>query len=74
MNIPLGVVINRASDDYDQVEKYVDVENIPLLAKIPYDKKIAEKYSKGELFVKEDDNWFKEVRNIFEKIKVVIPQ
>ncbi len=74
MNIPLGVVINRASDDYDQVEKYVDVENIPLLAKIPYDKKIAEKYSRGELFVKDDDNWFKEVRNIFEKIKVVIPR
>jgi hypothetical protein len=26
------------------------------------------------LFVKDDDNWFKEVRSIFEKIKVVIPR
>ncbi len=74
MGMPMGVVVNRASDDYDQVEKYVDIENIPLLGKIPYDKKIAEKYSKGELFVKDDENWFKEVRNIFEKIKVVISQ
>ncbi|MFO7881952.1 MAG: ATP-binding protein [Kosmotogaceae bacterium] len=74
MGIPMGVVVNRASDDYEQIEKYVEVENIPLLGKIPYDKKIAEKYSRGELFVKEDKDWFEEIRNIFERIKVVTPQ
>ncbi len=47
-----GVVINRHGIGNDDVEKYCSTENIPLLAKIPNDRKIAELYSRGELLYK----------------------
>ena len=46
---PVGVVINRWGIGNDEVEKYCDQAQIPILAKIPFDKKIAEYYSNGEL-------------------------
>jgi len=45
--IPIGVVINCADIGDEEVEKYCDNENIPILMTIPWDRKIAEAYSKG---------------------------
>ncbi len=47
-----GVVINRHGIGNDEVEKYCSAENIPLLARIPNDRQIAELYSRGELLYK----------------------
>ena len=44
-----GVVVNRFGIGNDDVLDYCREENIPLLAKIPNDRKIAELYSRGEL-------------------------
>lgn len=44
-----GVVINRYGIGNDSVMEYCKAENIPVIAKIPNDKKIAEIYSRGEL-------------------------
>jgi MinD superfamily P-loop ATPase len=49
INKPMGVVINRFDIGNDAVEKYCEQEQIPILAKIPFDRKIAECYSNGEL-------------------------
>jgi len=46
---PLGVVINRYGIGNNEVEKYCMEQRIPILAKIPYDRKIAELYSSGKL-------------------------
>jgi len=46
---PMGVVINRSDIGNNEVEKYCEQEQIPILAHIPYDRQIAENYSKGEL-------------------------
>lgn len=46
---PMGVVINRYGIGDDEVEKYCLKAGIPVLAKIPYDRKIAELYSNGQL-------------------------
>jgi len=46
---PFGVVINRYGIGNDDVLNYCASENIPLLAKIPNDRRIAELYSRGEL-------------------------
>jgi len=45
-----GVVINRFGIGDAEVEKYCETENIPILGKIPNSRKIAELYSRGELF------------------------
>lgn len=61
--IPFGVVINR-SNEYDHIiTDYLEEENIELIGKIPYSKKAAHLYSKGELLI-EDQN----LRGYFETI------
>ncbi|MBW2555190.1 MAG: ATP-binding protein [Deltaproteobacteria bacterium] len=45
--IPSGVVINCADIGDDEVNKYCQSENIPILMTIPWDRKIAEAYSRG---------------------------
>ncbi len=47
-----GVVINRFGIGDANVEEYCEKNNIPVVAKIPNDRKIAELYSKGELLYK----------------------
>lgn len=44
-----GLVINRYGIGNDNIIKYCENENIPILAKIPNNRRIAELYSKGEL-------------------------
>lgn len=44
-----GVVINRSGIGNNDVEIYCQKEQIDILAKIPFDREIAELYSKGEL-------------------------
>ena len=45
--IPYGVVINCADIGDNEVNKYCESENIPILMTIPWDRKIAEAYSRG---------------------------
>jgi MinD superfamily P-loop ATPase len=47
LNIPLGVVINRAGVGDKKVEEYCRKENIPVLLTIPLDTGIARLYSRG---------------------------
>ena len=49
LNKAFGVVVNRYGLGNDDVLEYCQKENIPLLAKIPNSRKIAEIYSRGEL-------------------------
>jgi MinD superfamily P-loop ATPase len=47
LNIPLGVVLNRAGGEYKKVEAYCRKEAIPILLTIPLDTGIARLYSQG---------------------------
>lgn len=49
INIPCGVIINRAGLGDDSVKDYLKKIKIPLLMEIPFDRKIAEIYSKGNI-------------------------
>ncbi len=64
MDLPFGVIINRSGSGDARVNFYCADENIPILAEIPDDRKIAEAYSRGELIGKV----FPKYRLIFEKI------
>ncbi len=48
---PLGVVINRADTGDRHTWDYCHAQQIPILAEIPDDRRIAEAYSRGELMV-----------------------
>jgi MinD superfamily P-loop ATPase len=47
LNIPLGVVLNRAGGEYKKVEAYCRKEAVPIMLTIPLDTGIARLYSRG---------------------------
>ncbi len=52
MRIPRGVVINRAGlGNDDKLKDFCRGEDLPVLAEIPFDRQIAEVYSRGDLIV-----------------------
>ena len=59
-----GVVINRYGIGNNEVVDYCEGDNIPILAKIPNSRKVAELYSKGELVYTEIPEVKKELQNI----------
>jgi MinD superfamily P-loop ATPase len=51
LGIPCGLVINRSDVGDDGVEAYANRVNVPILMQIPFDRRIAEAYSKGKMIV-----------------------
>lgn len=51
MGIPLGVVVNRDIDTASEVDGYCEREGIPVLARIPFDRRVAEVYASGGLVI-----------------------
>lgn len=70
--IPFGVVVNRSGIGDDRVEKYCEEKDIPILMKIPNDRRIAELYSEGIPFVKEMPEWKNEFLELYKTIQGMI--
>ncbi len=51
LNIPIGVVLNQADIGDTEVESFCARQGIPILARIPHNRKIAEGYARGDLLV-----------------------
>lgn len=49
LNRPMGVVINRAGQEYEELSAFCEAQSLPILARIPYDRKAAEMYAKGHI-------------------------
>ena len=71
LNIPRGLVINRSDMGDDEVKRYAKEKNLPILMEIPFDRKIAEAYSKGKLLVEEMPQWKEKFQNLYTQIEQV---
>ena len=69
MKIPFGVVINKAEENEKEVKDYCLSENIEILGEIPFSRKIAENYSKGNIVSDILPEYKKVFENILEKVK-----
>jgi MinD superfamily P-loop ATPase len=69
LDVPMGVVVNRAGLGDRKVYDYCEKENVPLLLEIPFSKKIAELYSRGVPFVTEMPEWKEKFLEIRDTIK-----
>ena len=69
LNIPFGVVINRSDLGNKKTDEYCNGENIPVLMQIPFSKKIAEIYSRGDSIVEALPEYKEKFKMLFEKIK-----
>jgi MinD superfamily P-loop ATPase len=69
LGIPHGLVINRSDMGDDSVTAYAEKENIPILMEIPFDRSIAEAYSKGLLISREMPPWKEKFLCLFNDIE-----
>jgi MinD superfamily P-loop ATPase len=49
LELPFGVVVNRAGLDGSDTRSYLNAQRIPVLREIPDDRELAEAYSRGEM-------------------------
>lgn len=73
MNIPCGVLVNKSGMGDRKVYGYLEKRNIPLLMEIPLDRKIAELYSRGEIFAEKMPEWKAEFAGLVRRIEEIIP-
>jgi MinD superfamily P-loop ATPase len=69
MKIPFGVIINRAGIGDKKVYAYCREKKIPILLEIPFQRRIAELYSKGIPFSLEMPEWKERFEAIFDKAR-----
>jgi len=68
LDIPCGVIVNRADAGDRKVFDYCEEENIPILMEIPLKREIAIAYSDGIPFVEAMPEWKDKFRQLFEEI------
>lgn len=68
LGIPHGLVINRAGIGNDEVKEYARKEKLQVLMEIPFDRKIAEAYSNGQMIVDAIPEYRHKFRTLLEKI------
>ncbi|MGC9095428.1 MAG: ATP-binding protein [Candidatus Bathyarchaeia archaeon] len=69
MKISSGVVVNRAGIGDGKVYEYCKEEEIPVLLEIPYQRRIAELYSKGVPFSQEMPEWKEKFIALFNEVR-----
>jgi len=69
LGIPLGVVVNFAGIGDRGVYEYCEKMGIPIIMEIPYDRHIAELYSRGTPFTDEMTEWKPKFKQLLERIK-----
>ena len=71
LGIPCGLVINRSDMGDDKVLNYAKKENIPILMEIPFDRKIAEAYSRGDMIVEVMPEWKENFIKLYRDIDAI---
>lgn len=74
LEIPCGLVINRADLGDDRVRDYAREQGVPILMEIPFDRKIAEAYSRGELIVEALPEWQAGFQDLHRRIETLVAQ
>jgi len=68
LGIPCGLVINRSDIGDDGVKTYAEKEHLPVLMEIPFDRRIAEAYSRGDMMVEVMPEWKDQFVKLYHRI------
>lgn len=68
LNMPCGVVLNRAGTGDDTVVDYCGSESIPVLMTVPLDMEIARQYSRGITLAEGQPEWQEKFSGLYNKI------
>lgn len=72
ISIPFGVIVNRAGIGDKKVYDYCKEKNIPVLLEIPFERRIAELYSRGIPFTLEMPEWKERFQQLFNEIRRLV--
>lgn len=72
LEVPCGVIINKAGIGDDAVHEFLNKEGIPLLMEVPYSKKVAHLCSQGIPFVEKMPSWKEKFQQIICDIEEII--
>jgi len=72
MKIPSGVIVNRSDIGDGRVHGYCREKKIPILLEIPFERRIAELYSKGIPFSAEMSEWRSKFQTVFNEVKELV--
>ena len=71
LGIPCGLVINCSDIGDDQVSIYARTKDIPVLMEIPFDRRIAETYSRGQMIVEVMPEWKVRFQQLHDRIEEI---
>jgi MinD superfamily P-loop ATPase len=72
LGLPVGVVINRDGVGDQGVDEYCAAESIPILMRIPLDRRIAETYSDGGPLVEALPEYWEPFQNLYAAIERLV--
>jgi MinD superfamily P-loop ATPase len=72
LDIPCGLVINRSDMGDDRVRKFSEFLGMSILMEIPFDRKIAEAYSRSEMLVERMPEWKERFLSLHHRITVIL--
>jgi MinD superfamily P-loop ATPase len=68
LGMPCGLVINRSDMGDDRVREYAKEAALPIVMEIPFDRRIAEAYSRGQMLVEVMPEWREKFLELYERI------
>jgi len=71
LGVPMGVVVNFAGIGDRGVYEFCEQQGIPVLMEIPFDRKIAELYSRGVPFTEEMTEWRPRFQKLLDEMEVL---
>ena len=69
LGIPAGVVVNRDGIGDEGVDRYCAQKGVPILMRIPFDRRIAEAYAHGTPLVRVFPSYKEALRKLFERLR-----
>lgn len=72
LNIPCGLVINRSDVGDNKVKDFAKKEDVPVLLEIPFDRNIAEAYSRGDMIVEKLPGFKETFLTLYNDIKKIV--
>jgi MinD superfamily P-loop ATPase len=72
LGLPCGLIINRSDMGDDRVREYSTGEGLPILMEIPFDRRIAEAYSRGQMLVDVQPEWKERFIGLFTRIRELV--
>jgi MinD superfamily P-loop ATPase len=72
LGLPVGVVVNREGVGDQGVDDYCHTEGIPILMRIPLDRRIAEAYSEGDPLVQALPEYRARFRDLYAAIQAQV--